>query len=138
VLVFFCSDMSVIFFWDVLVICVIVVLKLSVTLFISLYFWMNWLNFFWSLTLWELAYNIFVLRFRPKKQQFSVAYQRSSSSADCTRELFNGSSGLTSLIDCTQKKNFLVGRCGFFMTDVISKVVLRSFLAHVAWPRATC
>ena len=26
-----------------------------------------------SLTLWELAYDIFVLQFRPKKQQFSVA-----------------------------------------------------------------
>jgi len=28
---------------------------------------------FTLLTLWELAYDIFVLRFRPKKQQFSVA-----------------------------------------------------------------
>jgi len=26
-----------------------------------------------ELTLWEPAYDIFVLRFRPKKQQFSVA-----------------------------------------------------------------
>jgi len=26
-----------------------------------------------SLTLWEPAYDIFVLRFRPKKQQFLVA-----------------------------------------------------------------
>jgi len=29
--------------------------------------------YFVILTLWELVYDIFVLRFRPKKQQFSVA-----------------------------------------------------------------
>jgi len=27
----------------------------------------------WNSTLWEPAYNIFILRFRPKKQQFLVA-----------------------------------------------------------------
>jgi len=71
------------------------------------------------LTLQEPAYNIFVLRFQPKKQQFSVALQHPSSSADCTRELFKGSNGSASLVDCTRKKIFGWG-CGFFVTDVIS------------------
>ena len=31
------------------------------------------------------------------------------------------------------KKYFLVGGCGFFVTDVIS---FRVILAHVTWPRA--
>jgi len=40
------------------------------------------------LTFWEPAYNIFVLRFRPKNSSFQLPYQRHSSSADCARELF--------------------------------------------------
>jgi len=39
--------------------------------------WQNHVWLFWkielSLTLWEPAYDIFVLQFQPKKQQFSVA-----------------------------------------------------------------
>ena len=60
------------------------------------------------LTRWLPAYGIFVLRFRPKNSSFRLPYQRPSSSADCARELFNGSNGSASLVDCTRKK-FLVG-----------------------------
>jgi len=35
--------------WNNSVICSIVVLKFAITPFISLYFWPNWLNFFWPL-----------------------------------------------------------------------------------------
>jgi len=35
-----------------------------------------------------------------------LPYQRPSSSADCARELFNGSNGLASLVDYTRKKFF--------------------------------
>ena len=38
-----------------------------------------------ELTLWEPAYDIFVLRFRPKNSSFRLPYQRPSSSADCAR-----------------------------------------------------
>jgi len=61
------------------------------------------------LTLWEPAYDLFVLRFRPKKQQFSVALPMLSSSGNCTKELFKDSKGSASLADCTPKKKFLVG-----------------------------
>jgi len=61
-----------------------------------------------------------------KNSSFRLPYQRLSSSADCTRELFKGLNGSASLVDCTQKK-FLVEMCGFFVTDVISEVVLWSF-----------
>ena len=64
--------------------------------------------------------------FRKKTSSFRLPYQRSSSSADCARELFNGSNGSASLVDCTLKK-ILPGGCGFFVTDVISEVVLGSF-----------
>jgi len=46
--IFFRRDISVIFFWDISVICTTVGLKLAVTLFTSLYFWPNSLNFFRS------------------------------------------------------------------------------------------
>ena len=61
-----------------------------------------------------------------KYSSFRLPYQRPSSSADCARELFKGSNRLASLVDCT-RKNFLVGECGFFLSDVISEVVLGSF-----------
>ena len=57
--------------------------------------------------------------FRKKNSRFRLPYQRPSSSAHCARELFSGSNGLASLVDCTQK-NFLLGGCGFFVSDVIS------------------
>jgi len=44
--------------------------------------------------------------FRKKNSSFWLPYQRRSSSADCTRELFNGSNGSASLVNCTRKKFF--------------------------------
>jgi len=58
-------------------------------------------------------------QFLQKKQQFRLPYQRPSSSAHCARELFNGSNGSASLVDCTQK-TFLPEGCVFFVSDVIS------------------
>jgi len=60
------------------------------------------------------------------KNSFRLPYQRPSSSADCAKELLNGSNGSDSLVDCTQKY-ILVGGCRFFVTDVISEVALKSF-----------
>jgi len=53
-----------------------------------------------------------------KNSSFRLPYQCPSSSTDCTRELFNGSNGSASLVDCT-RKNFLVQGYGFFVTDII-------------------
>jgi len=61
-----------------------------------------------------------------KNSSFRLLYQRHSFSADCARELFKVSNGSASLVDCTQKI-FLVGGCGFFVSDVISEVVLGHF-----------
>jgi len=58
--------------------------------------------------------------FAKKNGSFRLPYQRPSSSADCTRELFNGSNGSASLVDCTWKKIFSLEGCRFFVTDVIS------------------
>ena len=44
--------------------------------------------------------------FRKKNSSFRLPYQRPSSSADCAKELFNGSNGSASLVDCTRKKIF--------------------------------
>jgi len=44
--------------------------------------------------------------FCKKNSSFQLPYQRPSSSADGTRELFNGSNGSASLVNCTRKKNF--------------------------------
>jgi len=33
------------------------------------------------------------------------------------------------------EKSFVVGGCGFFVTDIIGEVVLWVILAHVTWPR---
>ena len=41
---------------------------------------------------------------RKKNSSFRLPYQRPSSSAHCARELFSGSKGSASLVDCTQKK----------------------------------
>jgi len=61
-----------------------------------------------------------------KNSSFLLPCQRPSSTADCARELINGSNGSASLVDCTRKKFFGWG-CGYFVTDVISEVVLGSF-----------
>jgi len=52
--------------------------------------------------------------FRKKNSSFQLPYQRPSSYADCARELFNGSNGSASLVDCTQKKKFCLGGASFF------------------------
>ena len=44
-----------------------------------------------------------LLRFSQKNSSFRLLYQHPSSSARCTRELFSGSNGSASLVDCTQK-----------------------------------
>jgi len=52
----------------------------------------------------------------------------SSASADyCAGELLKGSSESISLLVCTRKIFCLVGGCGFFVSDVISKVVFGPF-----------
>jgi len=62
----------------------------------------------WDLFINSLASGWF-LRFSQKNSSFRLPYQRPSSSADCTRELFNGSNGSASLVDCTRKKIFWLG-----------------------------
>jgi len=47
--------------------------------------------------------------FWKKNSSFRLPYQRPSSSANCARELFNGSNGSASLVDCIRKKNFCLG-----------------------------
>ena len=47
-------------------------------------------------------------QFSQKNSSFRLPYQRPSSSAHCARELFSGSNGSASLVDCTQKKNFFL------------------------------
>jgi len=51
--------------------------------------------------------------FRKKNSSFRLPYQCPSSSADCARELFNGSNGSDSPVDCTQKKYFWLGVADF-------------------------
>jgi len=88
-----------------------------------------------SLTLWEPVYDIFVLRFRPKNSSFRLPYQRPSSSADYARELFKGSNGSASLVDCTRNKFFWLGGVDF--CDWRHKwSSFRVILGYVAWLRA--
>ena len=44
-----------------------------------------------------------------KNSSFRLPYQRPRSSADCAGELFKGSNGSASLVDCTRKKIFWLG-----------------------------
>ena len=77
--------------------------------------------------------NIFVLCFHPKNRSFQLPYQCPNSSADCARELFNGSNGSASLVDCTPKKFF--GWGVWIFCDWHHKWSSFGFiLAHVAWP----
>jgi len=50
--------------------------------------------------------------FAKKNSSFRLPYQCPSSSADCARELFNGSNGSASLVDCTGKKIFCLWGAG--------------------------
>jgi len=49
-----------------------------------------------------------------KNSSFGLPYQHPSSSADCDRELLNGSNGSANLVDCTQKKFFWLVAADFF------------------------
>jgi len=80
------------FCWDILVICLAIVLKLTKAVFISLYFQ----------TFWPDTFRTGWFRRFSQKNSFRLPYQRPSSSADCARELFNSSNGSASLVDCTQ------------------------------------
>jgi len=48
---------------------------------------------------WRTIYSYF--NFGLKNSSFRLPYQCPSSSADCARELFTGSNGSASLLDCT-------------------------------------
>jgi len=73
--------------------------------------------------------------FSLKNSSFRLPCQRPSSSADCARELFKGSNGLASLLDCTRKKIFWFGDVDF--CDWRHKWSnFGAILVHVAWPRA--
>ena len=72
-------------------------------------------------------YDIFVPRFQPENSSFQLPYQRHSYSADCAIELFKGSNRSASLLVCTRKKFFWLAVADFFVSDIISEVVLRSF-----------
>jgi len=72
--------------------------------------------------------------FRKKNSSFRLLYQRHSSSVDCARELFNGSNGSASLVDCTRKKVFAWGVQDFCEWHH-KWSSFRVILAHVAWPR---
>jgi len=72
--------------------------------------------------------------FSLKNSSFQLPYQRPSSSADCARELFKGSNGLASLVDCTQK-NFLGWEVRIFCEWRHKLSSFGVILAHIAWPR---
>ena len=88
-----------------------------------------------DLTLWEPGYDIFVLWFWPKTSSCQLPYERPSSSTDCARELFKGSTGSASLVDCNRKKFFGWG-VQIFCDWRHKWSSFRVILAHVAWPRA--
>ena len=70
-----------------------------------------------------------------KNSSFRLPYQRPSSSAECARELFKGSNGSASLVDCTRKKYFGWG-VRIFCDWRHKWSSFGVILAHVAWPRA--
>jgi len=89
-----------------------------------------------SFRLWQCTLLYFFNTFAPgliqavrKKTAGShVPLRRNLSSPVTAKDLVKGSKALASLVLCTQKKNFfLFGRCGFFVSDVISG----GFLGHL-------
>jgi len=72
------------------------------------------------------VYEYIVPKFWPKTRSFRLPYQCHSSSANCTRELFNGSNVSASVLSELEKK-FLGWGCGFFVSDVTSEVVFGPF-----------
>jgi len=73
--------------------------------------------------------------FGPKSSSFWLPYQCPSSSTDYARELFKGSNGSASLVDCTWKKFFGWG-VQIFCDWRHKWSSFGVILAHVAWPRA--
>jgi len=67
---------------------------------------------------YEPAYYIFVPRFQTKNSSFRLPYQHHNSSADCARELFNGSKRLASLLDQGWGTYSSWARCGSFDDDI--------------------
>ena len=65
-----------------------------------------------------------------------LPYQRPSSSANCTRELFKGSNGSANLVDCSRKKQFFGWGLQIFCEWGHKWSSFGVILAHVAWPRA--
>ena len=72
--------------------------------------------------------------FRRKNSSFRLPYQRPSSSAHCARELFSGSNGSASLVDCTRKKCFGWG-VRIFCDWRHKWSSFRVIMGPVAWPR---
>jgi len=91
-------------------------------------------DFISSLTLWDPGYDIFVLWNWPKTSSCQLPYQRPSSSADCKRELFNGSNESGSHLVCTWKKIF-GWRLRIFCEWCHNWSSFWAILAQVAWPR---
>jgi len=84
------------------------------------------------LTLWEPVYN----RFWPKNSSFRLPYQHHSSSADCARELLNGSNSSAHLLVCTRTKIFFGWWVRIFCEWRHKWSKFGVILAHVSWPRA--
>ena len=63
----------------------------------------------WFLLMLALLEPAFSAIFAKKNSSFRLPYQRPSSYADFAKELFNGSNGSASLVDCTWKKIFAWG-----------------------------
>jgi len=80
-----------------------------------------------------MIYSYF--NFGLKNSSFWLPYQHPSSSTNCARELFKGSNGLTSLVDCS-RKNFFVWGLWIFCEWRHKWSSFGAILAHVAWPRA--
>jgi len=74
-----------------------------------------------------VLYTVFVLWNLPKTSSCQLPYQHHSYSTNCATKLFKGSNRSASLLVCTREKIFLVGGCGFFVSDIISEVVLGPF-----------
>ena len=87
-------------------------------------------------TLWEPVYDIFVLQFRPEKQQFSVALPTPEL---LRRLLWRAVQGLKRIGQSSRlhsKKNFLGWGVWIFCDWRHKWSSFRVILAHVAWPRA--
>jgi len=72
----------------------------------------------YQLTLQEPAYDILYFDFGLKNSSFCLPYQHPSSSPDCARELFKGSNGSASLVNCTRKKIFWLQGADFLLYEM--------------------